>query len=81
MLSAGTAISFGCDASAQPYENENAAFFALTMLCWPSLYYVVWKYINDTNYLIEENVIVPIHTRKELQSREEEAGQIKSPER
>ncbi|KAK5043607.1 hypothetical protein LTR84_011367 [Exophiala bonariae] len=75
LLSAGTAISFGCDATAQPYENENAAFFALTMLCWPSLFYVVWKYMKDTNYFLEEGVIVPIHARKQLQIHVEETGQ------
>jgi hypothetical protein len=46
------------------------------MLCWPSLYYVVWKYMKDTNYFLEENVIVPIHARKQLQIHMEETGQI-----
>ncbi|RFU31056.1 hypothetical protein B7463_g5272, partial [Scytalidium lignicola] len=32
LLSAGTAVSFGTDATAQPYENENAAYFALSTL-------------------------------------------------
>lgn len=66
VLSAGTAVSFSCDATAQPYENENAAFFALTMVCWPSLFYVTYKYATDTNYFKEAGVIVPIHVRKEM---------------
>jgi hypothetical protein len=46
--------------------NENAAFFALTMICWPSLFYVTYKYATDTNYFKEAGVIVPIHVRKEM---------------
>lgn len=30
------------------------------------LYFVVWKYTTPTNYLLEEDVIVPVHVRKEL---------------
>ena len=59
-------MSFGVDATAQPYENENAAYFALSMLCWPILYFIAWKCTTDTNYLIEGSVIAPIHVRKEL---------------
>ncbi|EED17435.1 conserved hypothetical protein [Talaromyces stipitatus ATCC 10500] len=65
-LSAGTAVSFGVDATAQPYENENAAYFALTTLCWPILYFITWKCTTDTNYMKEDTVIVPIHVRKEI---------------
>ncbi|OAA55294.1 Major facilitator superfamily domain, general substrate transporter [Niveomyces insectorum RCEF 264] len=65
-LSAGTAVSFGVDATVQPYENENAGYFALTTICWPILYFVAWKCVNDTNYDKEENVIVPLHVRKEM---------------
>jgi hypothetical protein len=66
VLSAGTAVSFACDSTSQPYENENAAFFALTMICWPSLFYVTWMYATATNYFKEEGVIVPVHIRKEM---------------
>lgn len=66
VLSSGTAVSFGTDATKQPYENENAAYFALATLCWPILYFVAWKYTTDTNYYQEETVIVPIHVRKEM---------------
>ncbi|KAI1622024.1 hypothetical protein EDD37DRAFT_687827 [Exophiala viscosa] len=66
ILSAGTAVSFGVDATAQPYENENGAYFALATLCWPILYFVAWKYLKDTNYLDEDSVIVPLHVRKDL---------------
>lgn len=62
-LSTGTAVSFGVDATEQPYENENAAYFALTTLCWPILYFVAWKYTSDTNYFKEETVIAPLHVR------------------
>jgi hypothetical protein len=53
-------------ATAQPYENENAAYFALTMLCWPILYFITWKCTTATNYLSEDGVIAPMHVRKEL---------------
>lgn len=54
------------DATSQPYENENAAYFALSLITWPILYFVVWKYTTPTNYLLEEDVIAPVHVRKEL---------------
>lgn len=66
VLSAGTAVSFGVDATSQPYKNENAAYFALSLITWPILYFVVWKYTTPTNYLLEEDVIAPVHVRKEL---------------
>lgn len=66
VLSSGTAVSFGVDATAQPYENENGAYFALTTICWPILYYIVWKCTTETNYLSEEGVIAPVHVRKEM---------------
>ena len=89
VLSAGTAVSFGVDATAQPYENENGAYFALATLCWPILYFVSWRYLKDTNYLDEDNVIVPLHVRKDLHlsdkiegipapGNDEEIGQISS---
>lgn len=66
VLSSGTAISFGVDATSQPYENENAAWFALTTICWPILYFVAWNCTTDTNYMREESVVTPVHVRKEL---------------
>lgn len=64
VLSAGTAVSFGTDATAQAYENENAAIFALATLCWPILYFVAWKYTTDTNYFREVDVIAPLHVQQ-----------------
>jgi len=58
--------SFACDATVQPYENENAAFLDPTMIPWPSLFYITYKYATDTNYLEEGGAIVPIHMRKEM---------------
>lgn len=65
-LSAGTAVSFGVDATAPPYQNENAAYFALATTSWPIMFFIAWKYTNATNYLMEDGVIVPIHVRDEL---------------
>ena len=69
VISAGTAISFGVDATAQPYENENAGLFALATLCWPLLFYVAWNYISETNYFVDEAVIVPMHVREEMNAK------------
>ncbi|KAL1867535.1 hypothetical protein VTK73DRAFT_4138 [Phialemonium thermophilum] len=84
-LSAGTAISFGVDATAQPYENENAAYFALATLCWPILYFIAWRCISSTNYFKEESVVVPIHVRKDLHLEgvevAEEAAPVDKPEK
>ncbi|GAB7355475.1 hypothetical protein MBLNU459_g5972t1 [Dothideomycetes sp. NU459] len=75
ILSAGTAVSFGVDATAPPYENENAAYFALATICWPILYYVATKYTTDTNYLKEEGVIVPMDVRKKMHIEGVEVGE------
>ncbi|KAL1901094.1 hypothetical protein Sste5346_002161 [Sporothrix stenoceras] len=79
-LSAGTAVSFGVDATVQPYENENAAYFALTTICWPILYFVAWKCIKPTNYDREDSVIVPIHVRQELHLDGEKTGPLEGVE-
>ncbi|EXJ88510.1 hypothetical protein A1O1_05440 [Capronia coronata CBS 617.96] len=65
-LSAGTAVSFGVDATSQPYENENAAYFALATTCWPIMFFIAWKCTTATNYPLEKDVVVPVHVRKEL---------------
>ncbi|KAJ6445379.1 Glycerol 2-dehydrogenase (NADP(+)) [Purpureocillium lavendulum] len=74
-LSAGTAVSFGVDATDQPYENENAAYFALTTMCWPILFYVAWKYTSETNYFKEETVIAPLRVRPDKDSKGTESFQ------
>lgn len=66
MLSAGTATSFGLNASAVPFENINAALFSLSTLCWPILYYTAFNNVTDTNYGKESEVVVPIRARYEL---------------
>lgn len=65
-LSAGTAVSFGVDATSPPYENENAAYFALATTSWPIMFFIAWRYTTTTNYLTEKDVIVPVHVREEL---------------
>lgn len=66
MLSAGTAICFGLNASGVNFQNVNGALFALTTLGWPVLYYTVVKHTPDTNYGKEDSVVVPVHLRQEL---------------
>jgi hypothetical protein len=65
-LSAGTAVSFGLCAAHVPFRNIAGAFFALSTLMWPILYYVVWKYTTNTNYGTETMVIPPVHMQEEL---------------
>ncbi|KIW25919.1 uncharacterized protein PV07_09053 [Cladophialophora immunda] len=66
VLSAGTSVCFGLNATRIPYQNINGALFALTTLCWPILFFIAYKYATDTNYGKEETVTIPIHVRKEL---------------
>ncbi|EXJ73194.1 uncharacterized protein A1O5_02954 [Cladophialophora psammophila CBS 110553] len=74
-ISAGTCVSFATDATAQPYSNEGAAIFALTTICWPILWFVVKNYTTATQYYKEENVVVPIHVRKEMGYLEDANGE------
>jgi hypothetical protein len=46
--------------------NENAALFSLSILSWPIMFFVTWRYAKDTQYYNEDGVIVPIHVRKEM---------------
>lgn len=66
VISAGAAVSFGINASLSPFKSVNAGFFAFITLCWPILYFVVWKTATDTNYGKEESVVVPVHVRQEM---------------
>jgi len=58
--SAGSAISFGVDAVGTPFINELAANFGMMGFSIPLMYYVATKVI-ETNYGLEEEVIVPTH--------------------
>lgn len=33
------------------------------------MFFIAWKCTTDTNYFMEEVVIVPVHVRKELQGK------------
>jgi hypothetical protein len=57
VLSAGTAPNF---------QAECGGWFGVTTVSWPILWYIASQYLVDTNYTIEEDVIVPVHVRKEL---------------
>jgi hypothetical protein len=61
VLSAGTAVAFGIDASLVPYRTENAVYFAITTLAWPILLFIAVKYTTDTNYFKESGIVVPVH--------------------
>jgi hypothetical protein len=61
VLSAGTAVSFGMDASLVPYMTENIIWFVLETVAWPILAFIVWSFVNDSNYFKEEGVFAPKH--------------------
>jgi hypothetical protein len=67
VLSAGTAVSFGLDASSMPYMKENITWFVLETITWPILAFAVWRFINDSNYFKEEGVFTPQHILNEKQ--------------
>jgi Major Facilitator Superfamily len=58
--SAGSAISFGIDASAVPFINELAANFGMMAFSIPLMAYVAWQVV-ETNYGKEKEVITPAH--------------------
>jgi hypothetical protein len=49
-----------------PYQNENAAYFALATFAWPILFFIAAKCTTDTNYFKEEGVGIPIHVQLEM---------------
>jgi hypothetical protein len=59
VLSAGTAVSFGMDASSVPYMTENITWFVLETITWPILVFTVWRSVNESNYFKEEGVFAP----------------------
>jgi hypothetical protein len=67
VLSAGTAVAFGVDASSPPYSAESAGWFGITTICWPILLFIAAFHVTDTNYGRETQVIVPLHARKAIE--------------
>ena len=76
VISAGTCVSFATDATSQPYMSENAAMFSLATISMPIMFFVTYKYAKDTQYYKEENVVVPIHVRKEIGFLERDVAEI-----
>jgi hypothetical protein len=61
VLSAGTAVSFGLDASLVSYMSENITWFVLATITWPILAFVVSNFVDDSNYFKEDSVFAPQH--------------------
>lgn len=59
-------MSFGVDATAANYQVENAAWFAITAISFPILFFVISKCTHDTNYFEEAGVGVPKHVQEEM---------------
>jgi uncharacterized membrane protein len=59
VLSAGTAVSFGLDASLVSYMSENITWFVLATITWPILAFVVSNFVDDSNYFKEDSVFAP----------------------
>jgi hypothetical protein len=74
VLSAGTAVAFGVDATSPNYKSESGGWFAVTTLSWPILFYLAFTQISDTNYDQEIDVIAPTHIQERLQVNESQMG-------
>jgi hypothetical protein len=61
--SAGSAISFGIDASAVPFMNELGANFGMMAFSIPLMVYVACQTV-ETNYGKEDEVIIPAHVEE-----------------
>ncbi|KIW67908.1 hypothetical protein PV04_07123 [Phialophora macrospora] len=59
-VSLGMCIAFTLDAKAVSYKNQIIIQLCIYALALCSLYYVIFKYVKETNYFAEENVIVPV---------------------
>lgn len=66
VLSAGTAVAFGVDATAPNYKAESGGWFGVTTLCWPILYFLAFTQVSDTNYDKEPEVIVPVDHQEKV---------------
>jgi hypothetical protein len=66
VLSAGTAVAFGVDATAPNYKAESGGWFGVTTLCWPILYFLAFTQVTDTNYDKEPEVIVPVDHQEKV---------------
>ncbi|KAF7556673.1 hypothetical protein G7Z17_g1267 [Cylindrodendrum hubeiense] len=59
MLSAGLAIAFGQEAGGVSYLGQTLTQTIMQVVSFPVMFYLVLKYVSDTNYFAEEGVIPP----------------------
>ena len=76
VLSAGTAVSFGLDASLVSYMSENITWFVLATITWPILAFMVSNFVVDSNYFKEDSVFAPQHILDSRMHREEQSAAL-----
>ncbi|KAF5598145.1 hypothetical protein FPANT_3909 [Fusarium pseudoanthophilum] len=59
MLSAGLAIAFGQEAGGVSYLGQTLTQTVMQTLSFPIMFFLMFKYVSDTNYFAEEGVIPP----------------------
>ncbi|OJJ63014.1 hypothetical protein ASPSYDRAFT_86662 [Aspergillus sydowii CBS 593.65] len=64
--SLGVCAAFAIDARKPQYWVEMAIHLGLYVAAILIMFYVVWSWITDTDYLKEEGVIIPKHVAEEL---------------
>ncbi|KAK8200219.1 major facilitator superfamily domain-containing protein [Phyllosticta capitalensis] len=64
-VSLGMCISFVMDSEGVSYKTQTIIQLCLYVVGLVSLYGVIWVYVRETNYFLEEAVIVPRHVEEE----------------
>lgn len=66
MPQAGLCVVFGIDSTKVRFVIESGVYFAISLLSIVLAYIGTWKYVPETLYGQEENVIVPTREAKAL---------------
>ncbi|GME47572.1 putative membrane transporter protein [Neofusicoccum parvum] len=64
-VSLGMCISFVLDSEGVSYRTQTTVQLVLYVIGLTSLLGVTWFFVKDTNYFLEDNVIVPKHVEEE----------------
>ncbi|KFY04164.1 hypothetical protein V491_09445 [Pseudogymnoascus sp. VKM F-3775] len=76
MLSAGLCIAFGLEAGGVSYLAQTITQTLLMVISFPIMYFLVFKFVSDTNYFSESNVIPPDHVMREHGKHPVEADEL-----
>ncbi|KAG0649923.1 hypothetical protein D0Z07_4073 [Hyphodiscus hymeniophilus] len=63
-VSLGMCIAFTLDAQTVSYKTQVIIQLVIYAVALCSMYYVLFYYVQDTNYFMEENVIVPVEVEQ-----------------